>query len=178
MSQPGDSRELDEEREGESLSWGDQSAPVALAAQTHSSTVRWCERFIMSAYFPGFFSWCKLNFKFHSVPFSGCYEDKKPVDASAAPVLKRKKERKKKRREGLQVWFPEMERVALQAGNRSVEGAPVGCGEQGNLSVEVTDYNASCNSSVLPRPAARARGKTPSAPRFLLLRISGSLESH
>ena len=56
---------------------------------------------------------------------------------------------------------PSVERMSLQAGNRSVEEVPVGCGEQGNLSVEVTDYNVSCNSSVLPRPAARARGKTP-----------------
>ncbi|XP_061571627.1 cholecystokinin receptor-like [Cololabis saira] len=44
-------------------------------------------------------------------------------------------------------------------GNGSAERLSLGCGEQGNLSGEVTDYNmSSCtNSSVLPRPAARTR---------------------
>ncbi|XP_041835240.1 cholecystokinin receptor isoform X2 [Melanotaenia boesemani] len=44
--------------------------------------------------------------------------------------------------------------MSLQAANGSV----LGCGEQGNLSVEVGEYNMSCtNSSDLPRPATRAR---------------------
>ncbi|XP_072230739.1 cholecystokinin receptor-like [Leuresthes tenuis] len=42
--------------------------------------------------------------------------------------------------------------MALQALNGSVRG----CGEQGNLSLEVTEYNMSCaNSSDLPKPATR-----------------------
>uniref|UniRef100_A0A3P9ML10 Gastrin/cholecystokinin type B receptor n=1 Tax=Oryzias latipes TaxID=8090 RepID=A0A3P9ML10_ORYLA len=48
-----------------------------------------------------------------------------------------------------------MERVA---GNASALQGSARCGEQGNLSVEVGDYNASCsNGSVLTRPPVRAR---------------------
>ncbi|KAI3366070.1 hypothetical protein L3Q82_009892, partial [Scortum barcoo] len=48
---------------------------------------------------------------------------------------------------------PTKVRMSVQAVNVSAV-----CGEQGNLSVEVTDYNASCaNSSVLRRPATRTR---------------------
>ncbi|XP_037552660.1 cholecystokinin receptor-like [Nematolebias whitei] len=44
--------------------------------------------------------------------------------------------------------------MALQVGN----GSALGMSEQGNLSLEVIDYNmSSTNSSVLPKPAARAR---------------------
>ncbi|XP_070711876.1 cholecystokinin receptor-like [Pempheris klunzingeri] len=48
--------------------------------------------------------------------------------------------------------------MALQAVNGSVVEVSAGCGDQGNLSVEVTDYNVSCtNSSVLPRPTTRVK---------------------
>ncbi|XP_041822322.1 cholecystokinin receptor [Chelmon rostratus] len=48
--------------------------------------------------------------------------------------------------------------MALQAGNASALQVSAGCAEQGNHSMEVTDYNISCtNSSVLPRPATRVR---------------------
>ncbi|CAJ1087018.1 cholecystokinin receptor [Xyrichtys novacula] len=50
--------------------------------------------------------------------------------------------------------------MALQTVNVSAEGVEVlaGCVEQGNLSVEVTDYNVSCrNSSIVPRPTARVK---------------------
>uniref|UniRef100_A0A8C7YTD8 Gastrin/cholecystokinin type B receptor n=1 Tax=Oryzias sinensis TaxID=183150 RepID=A0A8C7YTD8_9TELE len=48
-----------------------------------------------------------------------------------------------------------MERVA---GNASALEGSARCGEQGNLSAEVSDYNASCsNGSVLTRPPVRAR---------------------
>ena len=50
--------------------------------------------------------------------------------------------------------------MALQAVNVSVVEV-LGCAEQGNLSMEVTDYNVSCtNSSVLPRPTTRTKGKS------------------
>ncbi|XP_004066731.1 cholecystokinin receptor [Oryzias latipes] len=48
-----------------------------------------------------------------------------------------------------------MERVA---GNASALEGSAHCGEQGNLSAEVGDYNASCsNGSILTRPPVRAR---------------------
>lgn len=50
--------------------------------------------------------------------------------------------------------------MALQALNVSVVEVSVGCVGQGNLSVEVSDYNISCtNSSVLSRPSSKVRGR-------------------
>ncbi|XP_041638142.1 cholecystokinin receptor [Cheilinus undulatus] len=48
--------------------------------------------------------------------------------------------------------------MALQTVNVSEAEVLEGCVKQGNLTVEVTDYNISCtNSSVLPRPPARVK---------------------
>lgn len=50
--------------------------------------------------------------------------------------------------------------MALQALNVSVVEVSAGCVGQGNLSVEVSDYNISCtNSSVLSRPSSKVRGR-------------------
>ncbi|XP_013866140.1 cholecystokinin receptor isoform X2 [Austrofundulus limnaeus] len=59
--------------------------------------------------------------------------------------------------------------MSLQAGNESTAGVS----EQGNHSLEVVDYNVSCtNSSVLPRPVARARGVSVSISTFSLVAIA------
>lgn len=86
--------------------------------------------------------------------------------SSAAPVLSSPRRCRLIKRL-ITVLSPE--RMALHTVNGSAADVSADCAQQGNLSMEVTDYNISCNNgSVLPRPARGVNGKIASFSSLLL----------